>query len=119
MHFSGVDYSHPALGGCVAIGPSCRVAYGKDFVDYDDDPRDTCNGAATLIKVPAADPRRLAARLAIPIERVAHSWYCTALSYGGKGSSSHARPHCCVATCCSNVLPTTVNLPMLWFAHDY
>ncbi|KAG0216416.1 hypothetical protein BGX28_002886 [Mortierella sp. GBA30] len=27
---SGVDYHHPALGGC--FGPGCKVAYGTDFV---------------------------------------------------------------------------------------
>ncbi|KAF9089585.1 hypothetical protein BGX29_011983 [Mortierella sp. GBA35] len=32
---TGVDYKHPALGGC--FGPGCKVAYGYDFVgdDYD------------------------------------------------------------------------------------
>ncbi|KAG9061512.1 hypothetical protein KI688_007090 [Linnemannia hyalina] len=27
---TGIDYTHPALGGC--FGPGCRVAYGYDFV---------------------------------------------------------------------------------------
>ncbi|CEP15986.1 hypothetical protein [Parasitella parasitica] len=54
---TGVDYMHPALGGC--FGANCRVAYGYDFVgdDYmgdnapspDDDPRDTCNGHGTHV----------------------------------------------------------------------
>ncbi|KAG1117479.1 hypothetical protein G6F42_013427 [Rhizopus arrhizus] len=54
---TGVDYMHPALGGC--FGENCRVAYGYDFVgdDYngentpnpDDDPRDTCNGHGTHV----------------------------------------------------------------------
>ncbi|ORZ21905.1 peptidase S8/S53 domain-containing protein, partial [Lobosporangium transversale] len=32
---TGIDYTHPALGGC--FGPGCKVAYGHDFVgdDYD------------------------------------------------------------------------------------
>ncbi|KAG0213891.1 hypothetical protein BGX28_003315 [Mortierella sp. GBA30] len=32
---TGVDYKHPALGGC--FGPGCKVAFGHDFVgdDYD------------------------------------------------------------------------------------
>ncbi|KAG0366756.1 hypothetical protein BGZ54_004918 [Gamsiella multidivaricata] len=32
---TGIDYRHPALGGC--FGPGCKVAYGYDFVgdDYD------------------------------------------------------------------------------------
>ncbi|KAG0291090.1 hypothetical protein BGZ96_005492 [Linnemannia gamsii] len=40
---TGVDYKHPALGGC--FGPGCKVAYGYDFVgdDYDngDSDKDT------------------------------------------------------------------------------
>jgi len=49
---SGIDYKHPALGGC--FGPGCKVAGGYDFVgdDYtganspvpDEDPRDCNNG---------------------------------------------------------------------------
>lgn len=54
---TGVDYTHPALGGC--FGPGCRVAYGYDFVgdDYngmnmptpDADPMDNCNGHGTHV----------------------------------------------------------------------
>lgn len=54
---TGVDYMHPALGGC--FGENCRVAYGYDFVgdEYDgendpqpdSDPRDTCNGHGTHV----------------------------------------------------------------------
>jgi subtilisin family serine protease len=54
---TGVDYMHPALGGC--FGENCRVAYGYDFVgdEYDgendpqpdNDPRDTCNGHGTHV----------------------------------------------------------------------
>ncbi|RKP27264.1 peptidase S8/S53 domain-containing protein, partial [Syncephalis pseudoplumigaleata] len=50
---SGVDYTHPALGGC--FGTGCKVAYGYDFVgdNYDgsntpqpdDDPKEECTGA--------------------------------------------------------------------------
>ncbi|KYK54176.1 hypothetical protein DCS_06133 [Drechmeria coniospora] len=52
---SGVDYTHPALGGC--FGPGCHVAFGHDHVGDgydgtntpvpDEDPRDTCNGHGT------------------------------------------------------------------------
>lgn len=35
---TGVDYTHPDLGGC--IGSSCRVIGGYDVVDGDDDPFD-------------------------------------------------------------------------------
>ncbi|KAF8940137.1 peptidase S8/S53 domain-containing protein [Dissophora ornata] len=67
---SGVDYTHPALGGC--FGKGCRVRYGWDFVgdDYDKagvatqdaDPRDTCNGHGTHVAgIIGADARKVGA----------------------------------------------------------
>ncbi|KAF9571056.1 hypothetical protein EC968_001040 [Mortierella alpina] len=49
---SGVDYMHPALGGC--FGPGCKVAYGTDFVgddgkSPDDDPMTQCDGHGTHV----------------------------------------------------------------------
>ncbi|KAI9594401.1 peptidase S8/S53 domain-containing protein [Syncephalis fuscata] len=54
---SGIDYKHPALGGC--FGPGCKVAYGYDFVGdaydgknnpiSDEDPMDECNGHGTHV----------------------------------------------------------------------
>ncbi|KAF9923971.1 hypothetical protein FBU30_005991 [Linnemannia zychae] len=49
---SGVDYRHPALGGC--FGPGCKVAYGTDFVGDDgrsphDDPLTECDGHGTHV----------------------------------------------------------------------
>ncbi|CAH0021382.1 unnamed protein product [Clonostachys rhizophaga] len=54
---TGVDYNHPALGGC--FGPGCLVSFGTDLVgdDYngsnmpvpDDDPFDTCIGHGTHV----------------------------------------------------------------------
>jgi subtilisin family serine protease len=35
---TGIDYRHPALGGC--LGAGCRVIGGHDFVNNDDDPMD-------------------------------------------------------------------------------
>lgn len=35
---SGVDYTHPDLGGC--LGPACHVVGGWDFVNQDADPMD-------------------------------------------------------------------------------
>lgn len=35
---TGIDYTHPDLGGC--LGAACRVAGGYDFVNHDADPRD-------------------------------------------------------------------------------
>ncbi|KAI8832544.1 peptidase S8/S53 domain-containing protein [Chytridium lagenaria] len=49
---SGIDYNHPALGGC--FGPNCRVSFGYDLVgdNYptsitpDSDPFDGCGASA-------------------------------------------------------------------------
>ena len=35
---TGIDYNHPALGGC--FGPGCKVTGGWDFVNNDPDPQD-------------------------------------------------------------------------------
>jgi len=35
---TGVDYTHPDLGGC--FGPGCKIIAGYDFVNSDDDPMD-------------------------------------------------------------------------------
>ncbi len=35
---TGIDYTHPDLGGC--LGPGCRVLGGYDFVNQDADPKD-------------------------------------------------------------------------------
>ena len=43
---TGIDYTHPALGGC--FGPDCRVCGGYDFVNDDPDPRDD-NGHGTHV----------------------------------------------------------------------
>jgi subtilisin family serine protease len=55
---SGIDYTHPALGGC--FGPGCLVEIGHDFVgdkfrpdinspEPDDDPMDDCVGHGTHV----------------------------------------------------------------------
>ncbi|MBC8255249.1 MAG: S8 family serine peptidase, partial [Ardenticatenia bacterium] len=35
---TGIDYTHPDLGGC--FGPGCKVVAGWDFVNHDPDPMD-------------------------------------------------------------------------------
>ena len=35
---SGVDYTHPDMGGC--LGSNCRVIGGRDFINNDNDPKD-------------------------------------------------------------------------------
>src|SRR3989338_8224801 len=35
---TGVDYTHPDLGGC--LGTGCKVIGGKDFINNDSDPKD-------------------------------------------------------------------------------
>jgi subtilisin family serine protease len=44
---SGIDYTHPALGGCFGVG--CKVRYGYDLVG------DDYNGDITTLK-PDHDP---------------------------------------------------------------
>ncbi|HZE88114.1 MAG TPA: S8 family serine peptidase, partial [Verrucomicrobiae bacterium] len=43
---TGIDYTHPALGGCLGNVSSCRVKGGFDFVNNDSDPMDD-NGHGT------------------------------------------------------------------------
>ena len=48
---TGVDYTHPDLGGC--LGASCKVIGGLDFVNNDADPRDD-HGHGTHVAATAA-----------------------------------------------------------------
>jgi subtilisin family serine protease len=43
---TGVDYTHPMLGGCDRVHIGCKVANGYDFVNNDNDPMDD-NGHGT------------------------------------------------------------------------
>ncbi|KAG8732163.1 hypothetical protein FRC10_001188 [Ceratobasidium sp. 414] len=44
---TGVDYTHPALGG--KFGPGNKIVGGYDFVKHDGDPLDQCNGHGTHV----------------------------------------------------------------------
>lgn len=48
---TGVDYTHPDLGGC--IGPNCKVIGGYDFINNDNDPMDD-HGHGTHVAATAA-----------------------------------------------------------------
>jgi subtilisin family serine protease len=43
---TGIDYTHPDLGGC--LGATCKVAGGYDFINQDNDPSDD-NGHGTHV----------------------------------------------------------------------
>ncbi|KAG9090880.1 hypothetical protein FRC06_000845 [Ceratobasidium sp. 370] len=44
---TGIDHTHPALGG--KIGPGNKIVGGYDFVERDADPLDQCNGHGTHV----------------------------------------------------------------------
>jgi subtilisin family serine protease len=48
---TGVDYTHPDLGGCYGVG--CKVAGGYDFINKDNDPMDD-QGHGTHVSATAA-----------------------------------------------------------------
>ncbi|KAJ3139123.1 hypothetical protein HK101_003667, partial [Irineochytrium annulatum] len=51
---TGVDYTHPALGGCFGK-PGCLVQYGSDLVGNAYDPDDVTNATANALN-PSDDP---------------------------------------------------------------
>ncbi len=46
---TGVNYSHPALGGC--FGPGCKVIAGYDFINDDSDPMDDAGHGSNIAGV--------------------------------------------------------------------
>ncbi|WP_018963631.1 S8 family serine peptidase [Coprothermobacter platensis] len=50
---TGVDYTHPDLGGC--FGPTCKVIGGYDFGDNDNDPMDQVGHGTEVAGILAAD----------------------------------------------------------------
>ncbi|EJP62369.1 serine endopeptidase [Beauveria bassiana ARSEF 2860] len=54
---TGVDYEHPALGGC--FGPGCLISFGADLVNNEPTPKD-CNGHGTnAVGIIAAQPNEM------------------------------------------------------------
>ncbi len=51
---SGIDYTHPSLGG--GYGPGFKIVGGHDFVDDDNDPIDTYGHGTEIAGIIAADP---------------------------------------------------------------
>jgi subtilisin family serine protease len=51
---TGIDYTHPNLGG--GFGPGHKVKGGHDFVDNDDDPMDTFGHGTNVAGTIAASP---------------------------------------------------------------
>jgi hypothetical protein len=54
---SGVDYTHPALGGC--FGAGCRVVAGYDFVNNDGDPMDDFGHGTSMAGIVGASSMTL------------------------------------------------------------
>lgn len=44
---SGIDYTHPSIGGKMGLGQ--RVTHGYNFIDNNEDPMDDCNGHGTHV----------------------------------------------------------------------
>lgn len=77
---TGVDYTHPDLGGC--LGSACKVAGGYDFINNDADPMDD-HGHGTHVAATAASNGSL--KGVAPDAKV---YAYKVLSAGGSGSFS-------------------------------
>ena len=81
---TGIDYTHPDLGGC--FGPACRVTGGYDFINADNDPMDDFShgtlvagiiGANGTLKGVAPDVKFRAYKV---LDEAGHGYYSTILA---------------------------------------
>lgn len=73
---TGVDYTHPDLGGC--LGAGCKVAFGYDYADEDEDPAD-CMGHGTNVAGIAAGASGIAPGASIFAMKIAEDTDCYAI----------------------------------------
>ncbi len=78
---TGIDYSHPALGG--GLGPQFKVIGGYDFVNNDDDPRDDHGHGTHVAGIVAANAPDLTG-----VAPEASLLALKALDAGGEGKTS-------------------------------
>jgi hypothetical protein len=75
---SGIDYTHPALGGC--FGPECKVIAGYDFISYDPNPMDVQSHGTAVAGIIASNDQiyqGMAPAANLAALRVCDSWgYC-------------------------------------------
>ncbi|MBK8051567.1 MAG: S8 family serine peptidase [Anaerolineales bacterium] len=77
---TGIDYTHPDLGGCFGIG--CRVAGGWDFYNNDGDPMDDHSHGTHVAGIVAASGAITG------VAPSAHLWAFKVLDAGGYGYAS-------------------------------
>lgn len=82
---TGVDYTHPDLGGC--LGPGCKIAGGHDFVNDDPDPMDDHGHGTHVAATAAGDGLAGAARLR-GVAPAARLWAYKVLDATGAGDSA-------------------------------
>lgn len=82
---TGVDYTHPDLGGCLGVG--CKVVGGYDFVNSDTDPMDD-NGHGTHVAATAAGKGQIGSTRMYGVAPDAQILAYKALNAAGSGYDS-------------------------------